>query len=445
MSDSTMKTLSLCMIVRDEADMLPGFLASTQGLYDELCVVDTGSVDDTSTLLKEAGAKVTSMAWQEDFAAARNESLKLATSSHVLVLDADEEVSPEFVAEMRALIERDDVGAACVNMVNAMPHGHRSRRVLLRMFRNDASIRFEHPIHEDASVSVNQMLADNDLSLATMATDVIHHGYTAQRAIERDKKVRDTTILWRCVESNKADLYSWFKLLEQGRFWADPMLTEQAAMGAREALRDLKTVPQATQHFLGEMVVLLVTALREQNQDEAAELLYFWCEQLPQDAAIILYRGQWREELGALDLASMDFQHCLTLRAMTPSLQLTSVRPRLGLARVAMAENRSDDALDHIEAAIAAQPRDPEALLAIASLSRLMGGAEAAERMAQAYRETYGECAEMHAAWGEAALLDNAPNDAIRCLEVACATSENPTEYAALLERARSANEMTLL
>jgi len=37
--------LSLCLIVKDEADMLPDFLASVSGLWDELIAVDTGSCD----------------------------------------------------------------------------------------------------------------------------------------------------------------------------------------------------------------------------------------------------------------------------------------------------------------------------------------------------------------------------------------------------------------
>jgi tetratricopeptide (TPR) repeat protein len=440
-----MKTLSLCMIVRNEAEMLPGFLTACKGLYDELCVVDTGSTDDTLRILSEAGAKVVQMEWQEDFAAARNRSLAMATSSHILVLDADEVVSEDFVGEMRSLLERPDIGAVCVNMVNALPHGHRSRSVLLRMFLNEPGIVYRHPIHEDASSSVGDMLRRVDKALGTMKSDVYHHGYSAKRAQERDKKVRDTTILWRCVEANPHDLYSWYKLLEQGRFWADPMLTEQAAQGAGAALGQLEAVPQASQHFLGEMVVLLAIAMRESDPDQAATLLHTWCERLPDDAAITLYRGTWREELGALDLARMDFLHCLQLRSYTPNLQLTSVRPRLGLARIAMAQGDNTQALDHAEAALLSQPRDPEALLAIASLSRLLGGATAAQRMAQAYLDTYGDCAELHAAFGEAALMDNAPNEAVRNLEVACATSERPDDYSALLERARTASEFTLL
>jgi glycosyltransferase involved in cell wall biosynthesis len=55
--DTTVK-LSLCMIIRDEAAMLPEFLKRVRGLWDELVVVDTGSQDQTVAILEAAGAKV---------------------------------------------------------------------------------------------------------------------------------------------------------------------------------------------------------------------------------------------------------------------------------------------------------------------------------------------------------------------------------------------------
>ena len=49
--------ISACLIVRDEARVLRRCLESIQGAYDQLCIVDTGSVDDTPKIAKEFGAK----------------------------------------------------------------------------------------------------------------------------------------------------------------------------------------------------------------------------------------------------------------------------------------------------------------------------------------------------------------------------------------------------
>ena len=88
--------LSLCMIVRDEQEMLPGLLDSVRGLWDEFLVADTGSTDGTVDLLEKAGATVEPFAWCDDFAAARNASLDMASGEWILFLDADERVSPNW-------------------------------------------------------------------------------------------------------------------------------------------------------------------------------------------------------------------------------------------------------------------------------------------------------------------------------------------------------------
>ena len=53
-----MATISLCMIVKDEAANLPRCLSSVKDLVDEIVVVDTGSSDDTPMIAQKAGAKV---------------------------------------------------------------------------------------------------------------------------------------------------------------------------------------------------------------------------------------------------------------------------------------------------------------------------------------------------------------------------------------------------
>jgi len=52
--------ISLCMIVRDEADLLPACLASVRGVVGEMIVVDTGSQDDTVNMAQKVGATVAS-------------------------------------------------------------------------------------------------------------------------------------------------------------------------------------------------------------------------------------------------------------------------------------------------------------------------------------------------------------------------------------------------
>jgi len=71
-----MTTLTISLIVRNEEQSLGRCLDSVQGLGDEIVVVDTGSTDGTREVSAGRGARVFDFPWCDDFAAARNETLR---------------------------------------------------------------------------------------------------------------------------------------------------------------------------------------------------------------------------------------------------------------------------------------------------------------------------------------------------------------------------------
>ncbi len=87
-----MVTISLCMIVKDEADVLRRCLVSIADLMDEIIIVDTGSADRTKEVAGEFTDKIYDYVWQEDFAAARNFAFSKATMEYIYSADADEVV-----------------------------------------------------------------------------------------------------------------------------------------------------------------------------------------------------------------------------------------------------------------------------------------------------------------------------------------------------------------
>jgi glycosyltransferase involved in cell wall biosynthesis len=90
-----MPSVALVAIVRDEERSVGRMIYSAKDLVDEVIIVDTGSRDDTVTIARAAGAKVTHFDWIGDFAAARNMSLQLTAAPWRLILDADEWLAPE--------------------------------------------------------------------------------------------------------------------------------------------------------------------------------------------------------------------------------------------------------------------------------------------------------------------------------------------------------------
>lgn len=90
-----MPTISLCMIVRDEAAVLERCLQSVAHLVDEIIIVDTGSVDETKTIAAAFTPHLYEFPWQDDFSAARNFAFSKGTGDYLFWMDADDVLPPE--------------------------------------------------------------------------------------------------------------------------------------------------------------------------------------------------------------------------------------------------------------------------------------------------------------------------------------------------------------
>lgn len=87
-----MITITLCMIVKNEADVLRRCLVSIADLMDEIIIVDTGSTDRTKEIAAEFTDLIYDYEWQDDFAAARNFAFSKASMDYIYSADADEVV-----------------------------------------------------------------------------------------------------------------------------------------------------------------------------------------------------------------------------------------------------------------------------------------------------------------------------------------------------------------
>ena len=85
-----MITVSLCMIVKNEENVLGRCLDSVKDAMDEIIIVDTGSSDRTKEIAARYTDKIFDFAWINDFAAARNFSFSKASMDFILWLDADD-------------------------------------------------------------------------------------------------------------------------------------------------------------------------------------------------------------------------------------------------------------------------------------------------------------------------------------------------------------------
>ena len=163
------KTVSLCMIVKDEGRHLARCLHSVKPIVDELIIVDTGSTDRTRDIAIVFGARVFDRPWEDDFAVARNFSLSKALGDWILVLDADEVISCQNHDDFRHLLQQTVDSGGCAFRVQTRNYTNHANTIgwkpnrgdypeedgmgwfpsdKVRVFPNDARIRFTNPVHE---------------------------------------------------------------------------------------------------------------------------------------------------------------------------------------------------------------------------------------------------------------------------------------------------------
>jgi glycosyltransferase involved in cell wall biosynthesis len=104
-----MPQLSAIVITRNEAVNIGECLDSV-AFCDERIVVDCGSTDATVEIARGKGARVEFHEWQ-GFGPQKNYALSLATGTWVLSIDADERVTPELAAAIKAAIAAGDAEA----------------------------------------------------------------------------------------------------------------------------------------------------------------------------------------------------------------------------------------------------------------------------------------------------------------------------------------------
>lgn len=137
--------LSATLIVRNEAPILAACLEKLAG-FDEIVVVDTGSVDDTVAVARRFTEHVfADFAWCDDFSAARNHAKGKATGDWILALDADHEllVSVDVVRSEAAKAEAAQQLTALTKGV--YPGGS---HWMGGLFRNDPRVRWVGAVHE---------------------------------------------------------------------------------------------------------------------------------------------------------------------------------------------------------------------------------------------------------------------------------------------------------
>lgn len=191
----TTPDITLCMIVKNEANHLEKCLSSVQGIVSEIIIVDTGSKDNSKDIALKFGAKLIDMPWENDFSKARNLSLKHATSSWILVLDADEAVDHWNKEQLQYLLDAAHIHGywlPIIHYIGDAPEADFVTDHVCRLFRNDKRIIFRGIIHEETASSIWE-LSEGEIAFAEL--HIYHYGYLEDELQRKKKYQRNLALI----------------------------------------------------------------------------------------------------------------------------------------------------------------------------------------------------------------------------------------------------------
>lgn len=297
--------LSLCMIVRNNESTIRPCLESIRPWVDEMIIVDTGSSDGTPALCRELGAIVHHWAWRDDFAAARNESLRYATGDWIFWMDSDDTIPPDCGHKLRVLADADHppevLGYVMQVHCPATPaDGPRDVTIVdhIKLIRNRPDLRFEHRIHEQILPAIRR--AGGEVRFTD--TYVVHSGSDQTVEGQRRKLERDFRLLNLDLSERPDHPFVLFNL---GMTHAD---CEQFAE-AEQALRRCLTVSRPEESHVRKAYALLINVFYQQQRfPEAHEI----CQQarglFPHDKELRFRQGMVEHQMGLLEEAILSYR-----------------------------------------------------------------------------------------------------------------------------------------
>ncbi|HTR81412.1 MAG TPA: glycosyltransferase family 2 protein [Bacteroidota bacterium] len=207
--------LSVIVITYNEERNIERCLRSVQWA-DEVIVIDAFSDDRTVEICKSLDATVVQRAW-DGFAPQKQYALSCASRSWVLLVDADEEVTPELHEEIISAISSPDsaegyeIPRKSFFLGQWMKHGGWYPGYQLRLFlRSRASIS-QRPVHEGVELRGNARKLKNGLnhytyfSLSQYLTKL--NDYTSLDVLNKLSQTKGRRVRWYNFILNPASVF----------------------------------------------------------------------------------------------------------------------------------------------------------------------------------------------------------------------------------------------
>lgn len=198
--------ISLCMIVKNEAQFIEKCLESVSDYVNDIVVVDTGSTDNTKEIAVKNSARVFEFEWVEDFAAARNFAASHAKYDWILSLDADETVI-SFDKKQVEIFQKDLSNIGSITIYDHSAGDLVFSDKITRMY-NRQHFCFAGSIHEQ----VTPIREGVPFKRVFIPVEIEHCGYLPEIMEAKNKLARNRRMLEKALAQKPDDPYLLYQM-----------------------------------------------------------------------------------------------------------------------------------------------------------------------------------------------------------------------------------------
>lgn len=201
--------ISMCMICKNEEKRIERCLKSLKDTGLELVVVDTGSTDRTKELALQYTSCVYDFVWCDDFSAARNYSLQLASNDWIFMMDADEWIEQIDVEELLYFRKNlsDAVGSVSRHNKVGTPDAPGYTTDRTERFFNRKKYHYTGTIHEQVTPKYRL-----PMDCYLLKTTIGHDGYCMTDEERRQKAQRNLSLLEQQRNADPDNPYIYYQL-----------------------------------------------------------------------------------------------------------------------------------------------------------------------------------------------------------------------------------------
>jgi len=311
-------TVSLCLIVKNESDCLARCLESFKDVIDEICILDTGSTDNTVEIALKYGARVELFDWCDDFSKARNQNIKMAKSDWIIVVDADEYLNQDDVSTLINALSKVEYDGFLIKTLNFHQPGTQNYIVNLnqRIFKNNGNFYYKGRIHEQIVAVDNSLRKGGFLPLEV---GFYHTGYLKDVRQAKKKNERNLTILENVVRDEPATMFTLFNLANE---YSNMKGYEDKSL---ELYNKAYSFREYNAGFMPKLMVFRIQALlRAKKIDSALEAIEEGLKIFPTFTELVYQRALIEKERNLILKSINSFEECKIMGKPEAKLEFTT-------------------------------------------------------------------------------------------------------------------------